>query len=187
MRKFLRYNARHTLWFPQGYKGCWLPQLNPIQSIYDGKWRPRLDEPLWLMQFRHRFFAFAGKQWCGARGEVNLNEVPTYPDTWDVGPDGNRTCSHCGSIHFDDLLAICKKSLTDERYAVEGTTKGYKYYVKQPGVRNAGEGAIKYYTYHSPREISDKDYDLFRAALQKSHERFRAFMESNGFGKKEKA
>jgi len=176
MMYLLRYNSRHHVWFPRGYEGRWLPQLNPISSIYDSKWRPSLHEPLWMMRLRHRLFAYAGRQRCGRRDDafaLNHRDGP-MPDTWDLGPDGMRTCSYCGSIHPDDLMTICRRSLTDERYGVEGTTKGYKVYVRQPGVRNASEGAIKFYMQHAPRNPSAEDRDLFSAALRISGERFRA-------------
>lgn len=164
----LRYNARHTLWFPRDGK---LPQLNPICSSTRSKSGKRtiyLGEPLWLFRLRQRLFCFAGRQWCGNRGPVG----GWLPDTWDHGPDGNRTCSYCGSIHPDDLMAICRKTIVDERYGVEGTTKNYKVYVRQPGVRNAGEGAIKFYMHHAPSPPSEADQKLFSEALRVTRERF---------------
>lgn len=94
------------------------------------------------------------------------------PDTWDYGPDGNRTCSYCGSIHFEDLMKICRKALTDERYGIEGTTKSYKVYVNQPGVRNASEGAIKFYMHHAAETPNQDDQKLFAEAARLSNERF---------------
>lgn len=91
-----------------------------------------------------------------------------------MGPDGNRTCSYCGSIHADDLMEICRKTLVDERYGVEGTDKSYKVYVRQPGVRNASEGAIKFYKVHVPANPSQADQDLFAQALRVSDTRWRA-------------
>lgn len=186
MMRFLRYNSRHQLWFPQGYQGRWLPQLNPISSVYDRKFRPRFHEPRWLYQLRLRLFAFAGRQRCGRRGENPMisgrfgGDKP-LPDTWDMGPDGNRTCSYCGSIHPDDLMEICRKTIVDERYGVESTTKSYKVYVRQhkvyvrqPGVRNASEGAIKFYMHHAPEKPSAADQQLFKNALRATAERFEA-------------
>jgi hypothetical protein len=104
---------------------------------------------------------------------MNRQDGPA-PDAWEWGPDGNRTCSYCGSIHFDDLMKICRLVPSDERYGVEGTDKLYKVYVRQPGVRNAAEGAIKFYKQHSLEEPTQEQQDLFRAALRLTHERFEA-------------
>ncbi len=166
---FLRRNGRHTLFFPGDWK---LPQLNPISSYSrtdSGKPTLYLHEPRWTWRLRQRLFCFAGHQWCGRRGEQRTSDLP---DTWDIGPDGNRTCSYCGSNHFDDLMEICRKTLTDERYGVELSTKGYKFYVRQPGVRNASEGAIKYYTPHTPKGYAAENDTLFAKAVCITSERF---------------
>lgn len=172
MKYFLRYNSRHHLWFPRGYKGRWMPQLNPISSSSHGKDSKRtlgFHEPLWLFRLRQRLFAYAGETTCGSVGTA-------AKATWDWGPDGNRTCSHCGSVHPDDLMAICRKTIVDERYGVEGTSKGYKVYVRQPGVRNASEGAIKFYMWHAPEKVSDADQQLFKNAKRITSERFDKMM-----------
>jgi len=49
-------------------------------------------------------------------------------------------------------------------------------YVKQPGVRNASEGAIKFYMQHAPAEPTDEDQQAFREAVRVSRERFEAWM-----------
>lgn len=99
------------------------------------------------------------------------------PDTWDRGPDGFRTCSYCGSLHHDDFVEICGRTLIDERYSVERSTKSYKFYVRQPGVRNAGEGAIKFYTHHCPDVIPDQQQETFGEAIRLSHRRFQERMQ----------
>lgn len=169
MLKFLRYNGRHRIWFPRGYKGWIGPKLNPIESCNSVKRGDKyvrtfgFYEPMWLWLLRQRIFSYAGPANCnGAKAE------------WNRGPDGNRTCSYCGSIHYYDLLEIAAKSIYDERYAVEGTQKSYKMYVRQPGVRNAGEGAIKFYTYHLPGNVSEKSNAILNEALHATNERWRA-------------
>lgn len=174
LRRLLRYNSRHHLYHHPG-QGL---KLDPVSSLYDGKeWT--IDEPLWLFRWRQRLFAFGGRQRCGRRGDwdqivtsARFNGNKPLPDTWDIGPDGNRTCSYCGSIHPDDLMAICRKTLTDPRYGVEGTDKSYKVYVRQPGVRNASEGAIKFYKQHAPDQPSKADQDLFAEAVRITARRF---------------
>lgn len=163
IKSFLRYNGRHNLYFP----GDWaLPQLNPIMSYSHtkaGKRTKTLHEPYRLYLLRRRWFARGGVADCnGAKG------------TWNYGPDGYRTCSYCGSIHYEDLLDICRKALTHERYGVSGTDKGYKFYVQQPKVRNAGEGAIKFYTNHRPMPTTLAQRELFMEALRISQERWNA-------------
>ncbi len=161
--KFFRYGCRHSLHFPGDWR---LPQLNPISSSSHAK-RSRkrtrtFHEPLWFFRLRKRLFCFAGKQRCPDRFPGTET-----PDTWNIGQDGNRTCSYCGSIHFDDFVAIYQKSLTDGCYGIEGSTKCYKYYLRQPGVRNAGEGAIKFYTAHLPKGSVSVPFDrMFRKDRQ---------------------
>jgi hypothetical protein len=176
LTKFLRHNSRHHLYFPGDWQ--W-PQLNPYTSsshTKSGKFTRSYHEPLWLFRLRQRWFGFAGFHRCAERGLAMPDDTNPFPDTWDIGPDDNRTCSYCGSIHPDDLMEICRKALTDEAYAVEPSTKRYKVYLRQPGVSNAGEGAIKFYMHHAPANPSNEDQDLFARAVRKSNERFAALM-----------
>lgn len=181
--RLLRYNGRHHFYWrisdKSGNYGPSWPRLNPISSVYGrGITNISWHEPLRLFRLRQRLFAFAGRHRCGRRNDVfawNRGDGDT-PDTWDIGPDGNRTCSYCGSIHPEDLMAICRKALTDDRYAIEGTTKSYKVYVRQPGVRNAGDGAIKFYLHHAPKAPTAADQQLFHDAVRISNERFRTEM-----------
>jgi hypothetical protein len=85
-------------------------------------------------------------------------------DHWDKfkAPHGNRVCSFCGSLHPDDLWVLAKAATeADENAAygsvpeIEMTDKGYKFYITQPGVRNAHEGAIKFYTAHFPAKPAE--------------------------------
>lgn len=177
MLRFLRYRGRHSLYFPRDWK---LPQLNPIMSrshSESGKRTTRLTEPLWIFELRQRLFSFAGRHRCGRRAESWQGQASSFggnkllPDSWNRGPDGNRTCSYCGSIHAEDLMAICRMTLVDDRYGVEGTTKSYKAYIRQPGVRNAGEGAIKFYMAHAPEKWTAADAELFSRAMRVTHER----------------
>lgn len=170
----LRYNSRHRV-----YLGDHGLQLNPICSSShrkDGRRTRDWDEPRWLFRWRQRVFAFAGRHRCGRRDDLfSVNRGDDHaPDTWDRGPDGNRTCSYCGSIHPDDLMAVCAKALADDRYSVDGTDKAYKVYVRQPGVQNASQGAIKFYMHHAPAAPTARDQQLFRDALRVSRERWSA-------------
>lgn len=175
MKKFLRYNSTHRLFFAGDWK---LPKLNPIVSFThtkNGKRTWGIGEPLWLFLLRQRLFSFAGKQRCPDRGEFSVfkyQDDSEFPDRWDLGPDDNRTCSYCGSIHSDDLIKIAQLTLEDGRYGIEGTTKSYKFYIKQPGVRNASEGAIKFYMIHAPKTPTEEEQLLFSKALKVTTERF---------------
>jgi hypothetical protein len=174
MKTLLRYNSRHQLMLSRKH-GL---QLNPTSwSSDDTLWD--CSEPLWLFRLRQRVFCHAGAQRCGRRGEnpvwSNRNHgLQPLPDTWDLGPDGNRTCSYCGSIHPDDMMALCRKTLVDDRYGVESTDKGYKYYVRQPAVKNASQGAIKFYMAHAPEAPTREEQELFTQAVRTTNERFRA-------------
>lgn len=147
MNRLLHYASRHHIFFPRGFEGKFWPQLNPYCSSSHGAGRKRtwrIYEPLWMFRLRKRLFCFAGHHVC----PENSGRYGDKPDSWYIGMDGNRTCSYCGSIHVDDLEKIIEKSKTDPRYGVSGTTKCYKVYVQQPNVKNAGEGAIKFYGWH---------------------------------------
>lgn len=97
--------------------------------------------------------------------------------------NGNRVCSYCGSLHPDDMFALVKKSAEaseDDEQAVEiePSDKGYKIYVHQPGVRNASEGGIKFYTQHLPRNadgsiaVTEQQQEEYGRAVAVSEKRF---------------
>lgn len=65
-------------------------------------------------------------------------------DGWHVLPNGDRTCTFCGSLHPDDVLRL----LDVPEVQFTTTDKSYKFYVRQPGVANAREGGIKFYVHH---------------------------------------
>ncbi len=104
---------------------------------------------------------------CGRRAEVGMNSASSPFKGSGEGLDrwlkfksshGNRVCSYCGSLHWEDMLALVKQSAEapeDAEYqdvvAIEPSSKNYKVYVHQPGVRNAHEGGIKFYMQHVPR------------------------------------
>lgn len=70
--------------------------------------------------------------------------------------NGDLTCSYCGSLSFDqfkELVALCIKSNGAE-CSIEFSTKKYKVYVTRPGIRNAYEGGIKFYMWHSEDEVN---------------------------------
>lgn len=106
------------------------------------------------------------------------------PDHWDkFKSNGNRVCSYCGSLHPEDFFALVKQSAEapeDAPYGsvveIEHSDKGYKIYVHQPGVRNAHEGGIKFYTPHLPKEITDEQNKEFVEAKRRTWARFEKHM-----------
>jgi len=102
---------------------------------------------------------------CPRRSESPLaNRTFPGPDHWQkFKSNGDRTCSYCGSLHFDDFVRLVRVAAgapleADYRstVSIEPSDKGYKVYVNQPGVRNAHEGGIKFYMQHVPRTADDK-------------------------------
>lgn len=75
-------------------------------------------------------------------------------DNWRVMPNGDRTCSFCGSLHPDDYMRLLKLAADEASHVTceRASGKAYKWYVDQPGVLNASEGGIKFYTWHIPND-----------------------------------
>lgn len=96
----------------------------------------------------------------------------------------NRVCSFCGSLHPDDffrlvdLCVVAADADCKDAVGIELSDKPYKIYVRQPGVRNAQEGGIKFYTAHLPRneanevDVSDERKFAYSAAVDLSNARF---------------
>jgi len=65
---------------------------------------------------------------------------------------------------------------------IEPSTKDYKTYVHQPGVRNAMEGGIKFYHQHLPRRengdlaITDQQQKEYAQACEVSSKRFGRYL-----------
>lgn len=101
---------------------------------------------------------------CGRRRESFISKSFPGPDHWQkFKTNSHRVCSYCGSLHPDDFFAMVKtasETPEDVDYMtavrIEPSDKSYKIYVHSPGVRNAHEGGIKFYTQHLPRGEDDK-------------------------------
>jgi hypothetical protein len=108
-------------------------------------------------------------------------------DHWEkFKSNGNRVCSFCGSMHPDDFFAVVKAAAEapeDGQYHqvadIEPSDKGYKIYVHQPGVRNAHEGAIKFYKYHLPDTLPEGTAEQFLRAVEATKRRFLVYMADN--------
>lgn len=115
----------------------------------------------------------AGEHYCGGRRGVIHDRHPLagVPDHWNIMPNGDRTCSFCGSMHLADFEKFCRSVIdgtAPEGSRVEGTTKSYKVYVCRPDVRNAHDGAIKFYADHQPVLDADAHVSLVHEAIRKS-------------------
>ena len=105
---------------------------------------------------------------CESRKSTPVSPMWPAEDTWRVLPNGDRTCSFCGSLHPDDWTRLSKDVLdsTSETW-IERSDKGYKFYVHQKGVRNDLEGGIKFYTWHIPSEEWAKEANLLWPDVQR--------------------
>lgn len=181
MSRFLRHGGRHYLYW--GDNGL---QLNPYVTCSHMKNSKRRTwgkhEPVWLWSLRKYLFMEMNEHHrCGSRRAYEPSDVfnmatrdVPYPDRWLKMPLGERECSHCGAMHPDDFFALCKRAVDVGDVEIEPTDKGHKYYIHRPEVRNAGEGAIKFYTWHLEQKQFDadnKDNKVFRAALKITRER----------------
>lgn len=135
------------------------------------------DENVHVLMNRHMISEHKDKLFlCPRRAESHLSSLAGEGDYWDVMPNGDRTCSYCGSLSEDDFVDIMQSYVDGvEGFSFERSTKSYKTYAKRPGVSNAGSGGIKFYHMHV-----DKDHpkiqermELFRKAVEKSREEFK--------------
>jgi hypothetical protein len=126
--------------------------------------------------------------YCPRREESPLGaRVFPGPDHWQKfkAPHGNRVCSYCGSLHWEDMLALVHEAAIapeDAPYhsvvSIEPSDKSYKCYVHQPGVRNAHEGGIKWYMQHLPRShdgkisVTEEQQAEYALAVKRSRARF---------------
>lgn len=135
---------------------------------------------------------------CGRRFDVYVGGVPVHTDReerqdhWDkFKSNGDRVCSYCGSLHPDDMFELvrkCADAPEDAPYMsvteIEPSDKAYKIYVKQPGVRNAHEGGIKFYTQHLPRgddgkvNIPQERNDELKRAVRATKIRFDRYLKT---------
>ncbi len=134
---------------------------------------------------------------CGRRFDMYSGGIPVHyfdregkKDYWErFKTNGNRVCSYCGSLHPEDFLALVKQCANEQEDAtyqssirIEPSDKSYKIYVHQPGVRNAHEGGIKFYTQHLPRDeqgkltITEDMEDEYHRAIVATNHRFEIYL-----------
>lgn len=123
---------------------------------------------------------------CGRRMGAHgpWNHTPGL-DRWQkFKSNGNRVCSFCGSLHFDDFFEIVKAvanlpeaALYSKGARIEPSDKAYKIYVHQPGVRNAMEGGIKFYTHHLPTEaLTAEQQAIYKKAVRATRARLEKYL-----------
>lgn len=107
----------------------------------------------------------------------NLGPWENKPDldTWKTLPNGDRTCSFCGSMHPQDLLTAIEKLPETPGLRLEMSDKNYKMYIHRPDIRNAGEGAIKFYMWHvggsdMAERLSHAYNEVFDLCVRRSEE-----------------
>lgn len=79
-----------------------------------------------------------------------LRDLAPNGDAWLKHTNGDRVCSYCGSLHPDDFVEIIRLKAEGKGGHLGRSDKGYKWYANRAGVSNAGDGGIKFYTWHSP-------------------------------------
>lgn len=138
---------------------------------------------------------------CGRRYDQYPGGIPVHgllasedgQDRWQKHKsNGDRVCSFCGSLHPEDFFRLVHESATapedaerNEVVEIEPSDKRYKVYIHQPGVRNAMEGGIKFYTPHLPRkadgsiDVTEEQEKEYAEAVRRSHVRFESYMHRN--------
>ena len=125
-----------------------------------------MKTPFWKVK---RWFRKIGKekQICPRRHE-NPQSFERFPggDYW-VKKGKWHTCSYCGSMKSSDIFKAIEEFGAQ---ILEPSDKGYKCYIRIPGVHNASDGPIKFYTPHLSKEEIDKLNTImssFRKAMVK--------------------
>ena len=122
---------------------------------------------------------------CRRRNESPTSSSFPGPDYWQTLPNGDKVCSYCGSLSFEDMTRLIHASASSAEEAdyrtnveIEPSDKPYKVYVDQPGISNATQGGIKFYMMHCPRDaddklaVTDEQNAEFALAVKRSRARF---------------
>lgn len=109
--------------------------------------------------------------------------------------NGDRVCSFCGSLHPEDFFRLVGVAAAApatghlrEHVSIEPSTKSYKIYVHQPGVRNGHEGGMKFYTHHLPRDgesrilVTPEQNEGYKKAVTIGNQRLNALMQQRRGG-----
>lgn len=90
-------------------------------------------------------------------------------DVWRVLPNGDHVCSFCGSWKPEQMMEFLETVDGMERYC-DLADRRHKVYIHRPEVKNASEGAIKFYIRH---DDSEEMVNAINVALATSRERER--------------
>lgn len=140
------------------------------------KWHSCRENAFWKLHFHFQAEHADKGMRCGRRAGTIRAADPDV-DFWEVEPNGDRTCSYCGSLHPDDFTEIIEGYAEGkEGFHFDLSTKAYKRYAHRPGVKNATEGGIKFYAHHLPDEGAP-ELQRLREAEGRAVERARAELE----------
>lgn len=138
--------VRARLWSP------YVTLFGYLNDVGPGPRRPRrIPYPIFRVM-RRVAEAISEKHTCPRRREGGAG-IWERGDWWETHYNGDRVCSYCGSMDPAQFLEVCRRIGDAGGNATESIEfcKGYKFYVTRPGIRNASEGAIKFYSQHMPR------------------------------------
>lgn len=81
---------------------------------------------------------------------------------WRVEPNGDYSCDYCGSLHPEQFVSFLDTVITDPNIAIrcELNDRREKVYIERPGIKNAGDGAIKFYLLHLKQYCVDNNIEL---------------------------
>jgi len=142
-------------------------------DFFDATYERVPDEYVPAVQASPRYELVGEPFNCGSRVEQGRVVAGVLSDHWRKMPNGDRTCSYCGSLHEDDLFEILQAYADGkEGYSFDPTTKPYKKYASRPGVSNASEGGIKFYGWHADLTEGpelDRKNEIYNRAMQRFH------------------
>lgn len=156
----------------------WIETCSECGAEFEGKAKPEKqeDNPYLILMDHFPKFHPDKTITCRRRMEdFDPWERKEGMDFWSREVNGDRTCSFCGGMHPDDFVKIMEKIRDGvEGYRIDQSDKSYKVYVHQPDVKNADDGAIKFYKYHITAigDELERQKRLFAVALAKSRELF---------------
>lgn len=136
---------------------------------------------IWKQYSLRRYGSFVCGCRCGGAGD----RMFPPPDHWrKTGAD--LECSYCGSWAPKQFRRFCREVVAnpDPHVRVELADGCHKVYASRPGVRNARDGAIKFYLAHAPGQLHDANkidalfLEDLNAALRRSRAKFAEIMES---------
>jgi hypothetical protein len=151
-----------------------------FNGVHRGHWRCTKSLPWWIYRpMRRTAELLSERQTCPRRmREWGPWERKDGLDRWSLHYNGDRTCSFCGSWDPAQFIAFCDVIATAGTTApgsVDYIRQKGKLYVHRPGIRNAGEGAIKFYCAHFSKEQMTPGVELTidraRAVSHKEFER----------------